>query len=119
MQHGSKNSDKTINTIKESHKNRKETSSDRFYFIKKLTRKALYKLSHRIIKRDFRIWLKKHPNLPTFAQHKQDLFALYFFQNSPKSSLFFVDIGANDGITFSNTLALEKANWGGGVNRSR
>ena len=57
-------------------------------------------------------WLKTQ-NLESFSQHRQDLFVQYYYRKS-ESGLFFVDIGANDGITFSNTYALEKnAKWGG------
>ena len=39
-------------------------------------------------------------------------FVLQFFEN--KKNLFFVDIGANDGVTWSNSLELErKLNWQG------
>ena len=56
----------------------------------------------------FQKWLTTQ-NLQSYAQ--------YFFRG--KRDLFFVDIGANDGISLSNTYLLENANWGGGAHRSR
>lgn len=64
----------------------------------------------------FQKWLTTQ-NLQSYAQYQQDLFAQYFFRG--KRDLFFVDIGANDGISLSNTYLLENANWGGGAHRSR
>jgi FkbM family methyltransferase len=47
-----------------------------------------------------------------YSQFKQDLNVLKFYNN--KKDLFFLDIGANDGITYSNTYLLEKKyNWKG------
>jgi FkbM family methyltransferase len=49
---------------------------------------------------------------PYFSQNGQDQFLIEdVFQG--KNEGFFVDIGANDGITFSNTYALEKKGWQG------
>ncbi len=50
-----------------------------------------------------------------YAQHGQDKYILSLFENSPmdKSTHFFVDIGAHDGKTLSNTFALESAGWQG------
>lgn len=48
----------------------------------------------------------------SFSQLGQDLEVVNFF--SKLKNLYFVDIGANDGITFSNTYLLEKEyNWSG------
>ncbi len=45
-------------------------------------------------------------------QHGQDFFVANYFKNKKKG--VFVDIGANDGICFSNSYALEKKyNWSG------
>ena len=46
----------------------------------------------------------------SFSQCKQDLFVKYYFSSTKKDFFIFVDIGANDGMTFSNTMALEKSN---------
>ena len=51
-------------------------------------------------------------NIKSFAQLKQDLFVLSML-NSRKGG-FFIEIGAGDGITFSNSYLLEKHfNWHG------
>ena len=46
--------------------------------------------------------------MKSFSQNytKQDLKVIYFFNN--EKNLYFVDIGANDGMTISNTFLLEK-----------
>ena len=64
----------------------------------------------------FQKWLTTQ-SLQSYAQYQQDLFVQYFFRG--RRDLFFVDIGANDGISLSNTYLLENANWGGGAHRSR
>ena len=51
-------------------------------------------------------------NKENYSQFKQDLNVLKFYNN--KKDLYFLDIGANDGITYSNTYLLEKKyNWKG------
>jgi FkbM family methyltransferase len=51
-------------------------------------------------------------NINSYSQIKQDLKVLSFYDN--KMNGFFVEIGANDGITLSNTYLLEKDfNWNG------
>ncbi len=45
-------------------------------------------------------------NKENYSQFKQDLNVLKFYNN--KTNLYFLDIGANDGKTFSNTYLLEK-----------
>ena len=47
----------------------------------------------------------------SYSQIGQDVFVLNYYKN--KSDGFFVDIGAGDGILFSNTFILEKNNWKG------
>ena len=48
------------------------------------------------------------------SQIFQDLLPLYIFQNNLETKSYFVEVGANDGITFSNTLLLEeKYGWDG------
>ena len=52
--------------------------------------------------------------MKSFSQNftKQDLKVIYFFNN--QKNLYFIDIGANDGMTISNTFLLEKKyNWNG------
>lgn len=39
---------------------------------------------------------------------------LFYYRNAKPSDLFFVDIGANDGVSLSNTYALDGV-WGGGA----
>ena len=51
-------------------------------------------------------------NKKTYSQLDQDLEVLKYYNN--KTNGYFVDIGANDGITLSNTYLLEKEyNWNG------
>ena len=45
------------------------------------------------------------------AQLSQDLFVLYF--SNLKKDGFFIEIGACDGVYYSNSLALEKYGWNG------
>ena len=45
----------------------------------------------------------------TYSQLKQDLDVLEFF----KDPGYFLDVGAHDGVTYSNTLLLEKHGWDG------
>jgi FkbM family methyltransferase len=47
-----------------------------------------------------------------FSQANQDLFVLYFTHYAGKKG-FYVEIGAGDGVTISNTYLLEKAGWNG------
>lgn len=51
----------------------------------------------------------------SFSQLEQDLFVVNYYLNKPKQIQYvFVDIGANDGVTFSNSYLLEnlpKSHW--------
>jgi FkbM family methyltransferase len=47
----------------------------------------------------------------SFSQFGQDIKCLDFYKN--KQNGFFIDIGAHDGITGSNTYLLEKNGWNG------
>lgn len=49
--------------------------------------------------------------MKTYSQYEQDIFLLEKFKNITTG--FFVDIGANDGITYSNTKRLEEMGWDG------
>ena len=50
--------------------------------------------------------------MKSYSQLRQDLNVISFFNN--KNDLYFIDIGANDGKTLSNTFLLEKKyNWKG------
>lgn len=49
-----------------------------------------------------------------YSQNDEDEVILKYFKENHKSLIgMFMDIGANDGITFSNTMALSKEGWGG------
>jgi FkbM family methyltransferase len=50
-------------------------------------------------------------NIKFQGQHCQDLFAYLYFGR--RKNGFFMDIGANDGLTYSNTLCFEKLGWQG------
>jgi len=47
----------------------------------------------------------------SYSQCGQDSFVLEYFGKNYKG--FFIDIGANDGVTYSNTKLLEDNNWKG------
>jgi FkbM family methyltransferase len=49
----------------------------------------------------------------SYAQLGQDLLAAYFFKHYPPSKKVFLDIGAFDGIGFSNTHLLFEQGWSG------
>lgn len=51
-------------------------------------------------------------NSKTYSQYSQDLFLVSALFADKKNGIF-VDIGANDGITYSNTLLLEELGWTG------
>ncbi len=44
--------------------------------------------------------------MESYSQLKQDLNVISFFNN--KNDMYFIDIGANDGKSLSNTFLLEK-----------
>jgi FkbM family methyltransferase len=48
-----------------------------------------------------------------FSQHNEQQVILDYFKNQKPEDLFFLDCGANDGKTFSNTHALALAGWFG------
>jgi len=48
-----------------------------------------------------------------FSQHGEQSIILDFFKNDNPKDLVFLDIGANDGLSYSNTLALSLRNWKG------
>lgn len=85
------------------------------FFVKKFKR-LLVSLRHKKERWRFMVYALKALRFyketgifgPIFSQYGQDLFVkVYFYNKSPKKEYFFVDIGANDGIMFSNTCALE------------
>jgi FkbM family methyltransferase len=49
----------------------------------------------------------------SYAQAGQDLLAAYYFKHYPASQRIFLDIGAFDGIGFSNTRLLFERGWRG------
>jgi FkbM family methyltransferase len=51
--------------------------------------------------------------MQSFSQHGQDKFVLEAFFKDRKKSGVFVEIGAYDGVTFSNTLLFERLGWRG------
>lgn len=50
-------------------------------------------------------------NIKFHAQIEQDLLVYLYFKG--KRDGFYIDIGANDGSTISNTMVFEKIGWGG------
>ena len=65
-------------------------------------RRALLRRTMRDLTRDF-----VHPHVRYFSQYGQDLFVDAFLFRGRRDG-FFVDIGAYDGITYSNTYFLER-----------
>ena len=56
--------------------------------------------------------MMEHPTRKSYSQLNQDILALEYFKN--KEGGYFVDIGANDGKSLSNTYLLEKEyHWKG------
>ena len=55
--------------------------------------------------------------LKFYSQRGQDKMALDILNY--KKNGFYIDIGANDGLTLSNTKTMEDLYWGGGMRRSR
>lgn len=49
----------------------------------------------------------------TYSQDKQDIIIYQKYLHAFGNNGFFVDIGANDGITFSNSLLYEELGWQG------
>lgn len=49
----------------------------------------------------------------SYAQLGQDLLVVYFFKHYPPSKKVFLDVGAFDGIGFSNTRLLFEQGWSG------
>ncbi|HZL59422.1 MAG TPA: FkbM family methyltransferase [Stellaceae bacterium] len=52
-------------------------------------------------------------NRKSFSQHGQDLFVYETFFKDRAEPGVFVDVGAYDGVTFSNTLLFERHGWRG------
>jgi len=67
---------------------------------------------HRLVGSSESRAVKNSPQSPYFSQNGQDEFLLEELFVGQGSG-FFVDIGANDGVTFSNTYALERKGWSG------
>lgn len=51
--------------------------------------------------------------LKSFSQFKQDAIALNFLQTHGTRNGFFVEVGAHNGVEFSNTLMMEQLGWQG------
>ncbi|MGI0405872.1 hypothetical protein ACRE1U_00915 [Helicobacter himalayensis] len=67
------------------------------------------------IRKEFDLWQAKNTDIKSYSQYKQDLFVLFYYRKDSGKNRFFIDIGANDGISLSNTYALEQdSSWGGG-----
>lgn len=54
---------------------------------------------------------RAYPEMKTYSQHGQDLWAFRTFRE--KSTGYFVELGAFDGVVGSNTLLLERVGWQG------
>jgi FkbM family methyltransferase len=52
----------------------------------------------------------KHTGMTRYSQNNEQDIILHYFSNQ---SGVFLDIGANDGVTLSNTYALQQLNWAG------
>ena len=48
-----------------------------------------------------------------YSQNNEEEIVFDYFKNRPRSSLTFLDIGANDGVALSNTYALACMGWSG------
>lgn len=77
---------------------------------------ACNRLRYKKMRLGYKRWrAQQGAGLPTYSQYGQDLFVRYYFERAFKGrgapdslsrkSLRFVDIGANDGISLSNTYA--------------
>lgn len=68
---------------------------------------------------NYKQWLQNEgKNLSSYSQYGQDLFVRYYFARYyAQHEICFIDIGANDGISLSNTYAL--SNGGGGWHTHR
>ena len=51
--------------------------------------------------------------MKNYSQAGQDLWVVDLFKDRDAKTLFFLDIGANDGVLFSNTYLLEQMGWDG------
>lgn len=52
----------------------------------------------------------KTKGLPSYSQYGQDLYVKYYYSKKVKKDCYFyVDIGANDGVTLSNSFFLEQS----------
>lgn len=89
-----------------------------FKFISKKIERLKNSFQKRKERRFEKIYEKVKSQCETYSQSGQDLFVQAYFEARPKKAkYFFVDIGANDGVTFSNSYALERSkfqHWGGG-----
>lgn len=58
-------------------------------------------------------WLVAHDRLDTYAQNGQDVIAAEWFAEHGERSRRYVDLGAYDGITYSNTKLFDDMGWEG------
>lgn len=49
----------------------------------------------------------------SYSHNREDVFVADWFKENPPRSRYFVDVGAFDGVTYSNTMALVDAGWHG------
>ena len=80
-------------------------------FVKYLLTNLSFLRSIEVSLRFKRFYKQNFGNIKFQGQFFQDMVAFFFFQN--KKEGFYIDIGANDGISGSNTYIFEQIGWNG------